>query len=75
MADDSGFIVSESLTRSLNFRHASACLIIFKVKISGAGKYIALQQKRGYRASDGGADSRAAAEGEENVQFAVRGSQ
>jgi hypothetical protein len=47
--DDSGFIVSESLTRSLNFRHGVGVLIGFRVKISGAAKYVALQQKAGYR--------------------------
>jgi hypothetical protein len=49
MADDSGFIVSESLTPPLNFRHGVGGLIVFKVKISGPRpKYVALQQKRGY---------------------------
>jgi phasin len=55
--DDSGFIVSESLTRPLNFRHGVGALIGFRVKISGAAKYVALQQKAGYRAQTAGADS------------------
>jgi hypothetical protein len=35
MADDSGFIVSESLTRSLNFRHGVRAFIAFRVKMLG----------------------------------------
>jgi hypothetical protein len=60
--DDSGFIVSESLTRSLNFRHGVGALIGFRVKISGAAKYVALQQKVVYR--DGNNGCRFAAPGE-----------
>jgi phasin len=52
--DDSCFIVSESLTRSLNFRHGAGVLIGFRVKISRAAKYVALQQKAGYSGSNSG---------------------
>jgi hypothetical protein len=52
--DDSGFIVSESLTRSLNFRHGVRVLIGFRVKISGAANNVALQQKAGYSGSNSG---------------------
>ena len=61
IADNSGFIVSESLTRSLNFRHGVGVLVVFKVKISARVKYVALQQKLGYRAGNGGGQFAAAA--------------
>jgi phasin len=61
IADDSGFIVSESLTCSLNFRHGVCALSIFRVKIlvfraknRRAGKYVAVQQKFRYRPGNGG---------------------
>jgi hypothetical protein len=38
----------------LNFRHGIRVLIGFRVKISGAAKYVALQQKAGYSGSNSG---------------------